>query len=50
MKKFQYDDFYAFLVMVGCLILIGKGADGTVTSVLTMTAGYMFGKNSGKNR
>ncbi|MBA7585676.1 hypothetical protein ES708_27664 [subsurface metagenome] len=38
------DEIIALILVVGCLLLIGFGIDGEVKSILTMAAGWVFGR------
>ena len=37
-------DIAAYLLIIGCFILIGLGLDGEVKSILAMAAGWAFRK------
>jgi len=41
--KWTPDKITALILLVGCLGLIFTGIDGEVKSILTVSAGYLFG-------
>jgi len=41
--KWEPDLIIAFVLLVGCLILVFCGIDGEVKSILTIAAGWAFG-------
>ena len=45
---FDSTDFIAIVVIVGGFILIGLHIDTVVGGVVTMTAGYYFGRKASK--
>jgi len=40
----NYDELLAIILVVGCLMLVFLGIDSEVKSILTMAAGWMFGR------
>ena len=44
MKQWSPDKITAVILIVGCLGLLFTGIDGEVKSILTISAGYLFGR------
>lgn len=42
--KIDATDIAAYIIIVGCFILIGCGIDGEVKSILCLAAGWAFRK------
>lgn len=42
--KIDATDIAAYIIIIGCLILIGFGLDGEVKSILAVAAGWAFRK------
>lgn len=42
--KDYIDEVIALILVVGCFVLIGLGIDGEVKSILTIAAGWVFGR------
>ena len=42
-NKFQVPDLVAIITLIGCLVLIGLGANGTVSAVLIGIVSFYFG-------
>lgn len=42
MIKFEVVDIVAIIIVVGCLILLGKGIDGEIKAFLGFIVGYYF--------
>lgn len=50
-NMWQYTDLVVALVLViGCLVLLCLGIDSEVKSILTMAAGWAFGRGYGTAR
>ena len=45
-NDFDATDLIAFVIIVGGFILLGLGIDTVVGGVLTMTAGFYFGRKA----
>ena len=41
----HWDDILAGVLIVGCIVLIAQGVDNDIKAILTLAAGYVFGKN-----
>ena len=41
--KWTPDKITAMVLVVGCLLLVFTGIDGEVKSILTLSAGWLFG-------
>lgn len=41
----HWDDILAGIIIIGCIVLISQGEDTDIKALLTMAAGYVFGKN-----
>ena len=42
--KIDATDIAAYLIIIGCFVLIGLGIDGEVKSILCLAAGWAFRK------
>jgi len=43
MSKWSPDKITALILIIGCLALLFTGIDSEVKSILTISAGYLFG-------
>lgn len=43
MGRFEAPDIIGIVAIIGCLILIAFGRNGTISSVLLVIVGYYFG-------
>jgi len=44
MRRWEPDDICAVILLVGAIYLLATGIDAEVKSILTVAAGWLFGK------